>query len=145
MDMNRSFNVRKEDRSPEWIELNAEGQVLGRLATKIANILRGKHRPYYTPHTDCGDYVIVLNAEKVVLTGNKWTDKIYITKAHGYMGNKKETAARDLAKKHPEKIIELAVERMLPKNKLSRSIIGKLKVYVGQTHPHQAQVAPKSK
>ncbi len=140
MNMNRAFNLRKEDRAPEWIELDADGQILGRLATKIVTILRGKHRAYFTPHTDCGDYVVILNAEKIVLTGNKWTDKTYITKAHGYMGNKKEIAARD---KNPEELIHLAVKRMLPKNKLSRDIIGKLKIYTGNEHPHKAQTGKK--
>jgi large subunit ribosomal protein L13 len=138
MSMNKTFYLRKEDRQPAWYVIDAQGLILGRLATKIADILRGKNKAYYTPHTDCGDYVVVINADKIVLTGNKWNDKIYITHS-GWMGNKRETAAKDLAKKHPEELIELAVKRMLPKNILSRSVIKKLSVYTGDQHPHRAQ------
>lgn len=138
MNMNSAFFLRKEDRNPQWHIIDAEGKVLGRLATLVADKLRGKDKPYYTPHTDCGDYVIIINADKVVLTGDKWEGKTYITHTM-WMGGRKITAAKDLHKKHPTKIIELAVKRMLPKNKLNRCVIDKLKIYAGSEHPHTAQ------
>jgi len=138
--MNKAFYLRREDKNPAWIVIDAQGQVLGRLATKIADILRGKNKPFYTPHTDCGDYVVIINAEKVKLTGDKLTDKVYI-RYSGYMGTgKKQTTVRDLLVKHPTKILELAVKRMLPKNNLNNDIFRKLKVYAGPNHPHQAQI-----
>lgn len=138
MDMNKAFNLRKEDRNPQWRIVDAQDMVLGRLATRIAEVLRGKDKPYYTAHTDCGDYVIVLNAAKIKLTGNKMNDKIY-TRVSGWRSGKRETAAKDQLAKHPTSLVELAVKRMLPKNRLSRSVIGKLKVYEGSEHPHAAQ------
>lgn len=138
MNMNKAFFLRKEDRDPQWILIDAEGQVLGRLATRIVDLLRGKGKPEYTPHTDCGDYVVVINADKVALTGNKWEDKEYIRHTM-WMGGKKVTKAKDLRTKHPTDLVKLAVKRMLPKNRLSRQIIDKLKIYVGSEHPHQAQ------
>lgn len=140
MDMNKAFVLKKEDRNPRWIVVDAKGQVLGRLATKIADMLRGKDKPFYTPHTDSGDYVIVINAKEVVLTGNKWETKIY-DHYTGWMGGYKVTTAGQLMKKHPTEIIELAVKRMLPKNKLNSDIFGKLRVYPGAEHPHHGQVA----
>jgi len=140
VDMNSAFYLRKEDRSPKWRVIDAKGQILGRLATHITNVLRGKDKPLFTPHTDCGDYVVVINAEKIVLTGDKWDAKEYITNS-GWMGGKKVTTAKEKLKKDPTSIIELAVKRMLPKNRLSRDILDKLKVYVGEQHPHQAQVS----
>jgi len=137
--MNRSFVLKKEDHKPTWKLIDAEGQVLGRMATKIADMLRGKDQPYYTPHTDCGVYIVVINADKVVLTGNKMEDKEY-ARYTGWMGGYKVATAKELMEKHPTKIIELAVKRMLPKNKLSRQIFKKLKVYVGPEHPHKAQI-----
>lgn len=139
MNMNRSFVLKKEERQPEWIHFDAEGQVLGRLATKVADILRGKHKAIYTPHTDSGDYVVITNAEKVVLTGNKWEDKEYISYS-GYMSGKKVQSAQEMKEKHPTWIIEKAVKGMLPKNKLSNQLIRKLKVYTGSEHPHKAQL-----
>lgn len=136
--MNKTFYPRKEDVVAQWRHIDAEGLVLGRLATQVADILRGKDKPHYTPHTDCGDYVVITNAEKIILSGNKWDDKTYI-RVTGYLGNKKEIPAKDLHAKHPTQLIELAVRRMLPKNTLSRQIIKKLKVYTGSTHPHEAQ------
>ena len=138
-DMNRSFVLKKEDHKPNWRVIDAEGQILGRLATKIADILRGKDKPTYTPHTDSGDYVVVINAEKFALTGNKMEDKIYDWYT-GWMGGYKTATTKEMLAKHPTKIIELAVKRMLPKNKLNRQIFKKLKVYVGSEHPHKAQV-----
>ncbi len=140
MDMNRSYVMRKEDRQPEWRVIDASGMILGRLCTEIATVLRGKDKPEYTPHTDGGDYVIVTNCEKIVLTGNKWKDKIYET-VSGYRGGRKETSAEEMLKKDPRQLIILAVKRMLPKNTLNRAVLKKLKVYVGSEHPHKAQLS----
>ena len=142
MDMNKAFYLRKEDRSPEWRLIDAEGMVLGRLATQVAEILRGKDKPYYTPHTDSGDYVVVINADKVKLTGDKWNGKIYV-RVSGWRSGKRETTAKDQLAKHPTSLVKLAVKRMLPKNNLSRDIFDKLKVYAGSEHPHHAQKAEK--
>ena len=139
MDMNRSFFLRKEDRAPKWRIIDANGKVLGRLATQIADALRGKDKANYTPHTDCGDYIVVINADKVVLTGKKLAQKEYITYS-GWMSGKKVTLAKDMLRKHPTRILQLAVKRMLPKNRLSDQVIKKLKLYVGSEHPHKAQV-----
>lgn len=138
MDMNKTFYLRKEDRAPVWRLIDADGMVLGRLATQVADILRGKDKPYYTPHTDCGDYVVIINADKIKLTGNKWKDKIYVT-VSGWRSGKRETSAKDQMAKHPTSLIELAVKRMLPKNTLNRDAFKKLKVYTGPEHPHIAQ------
>ena len=140
MSMNKHFVLKKEDRAPQWRVVDAEGKILGRLATHIATVLRGKDKPYYTPHTDCGDYVVVINAEKVALSGNKMEDKEYI-RVSGWMGGKKVATAKELLAKHPTQLIEKAVRGMLPKNKLNKEIFKKLKVYVGPEHPHKAQVA----
>lgn len=138
MDFNKSFRLKKEDHKPAWLIVDAQDQVLGRLATKIADTLRGKNKVYYTPHTDGGDYVIVINAEKVKLTGNKLQDKIY-DRYTGYIGGYKVTTAKEMLKKHPTRVVEHAVKGMLPKNKLNRQIYKKLKVYAGADHPHAAQ------
>ncbi len=138
MNFNKAFNLRKEDRKPQWRILDIEGLILGRQATKIADVIRGKDKPYYTPHTDCGDYVIVINAEKVALSGNKLKDKLY-DRYTGWMGGYKVLTAEQMLEKHPTKVVELAVKRMLPKNKLNRQIFRKLKVYAGSEHPHKAQ------
>ncbi|HBS47954.1 TPA: 50S ribosomal protein L13 [Candidatus Dependentiae bacterium] len=142
--MNKSFIVKKENRDPQWRVIDASGRVLGRLATEIADILRGKDKPEYTPHVDCGDYVIVTNCEKIVLTGNKWDGKIY-SHYTGYRSGLKEFTAEAFMKKDPTKLIELAVKRMLPKNKLNRQIFSKLKVYAGKEHPHEGQVSVPAK
>lgn len=139
MSMNRTFYVKKEDRNPQWIELDAEGEILGRLATKIADTLRGKHLPSYTPHTDAGDYVIVTNAEKIVLSGNKLDTKIY-DRYSGWIGGYKTRTAREMMAKDATEVIRLAVQRMLPKSKMGRAVIDKLKIYIGKDHPHQAQI-----
>jgi large subunit ribosomal protein L13 len=122
----------------KWILVDAENQVLGRLATQIAIRLRGKHLPQFTPHVDLGDFVVVVNADKIRLTGNKWDQKVYYRHS-GYMGGVKETPARKLNQEHPERMIRLAVWGMLPKNRLGRKLIKKLKIYRGLEHPHEAQ------
>lgn len=139
MDMNKSYNLTKELRNPAWIEVDATDQVLGRLATQIASMLRGKDKPFYTPFTDSGDYVIVVNAEKVRLTGDKWESKMYLRHS-GWIGGLKQTAAKDIRSNDPTQLIQLAVKGMLPKNKLARQILGKLRVYAGDKHPHTAQI-----
>ena len=121
-----------------WYIVDGTNQTVGRIASKIAAVLRGKNKAYYTPHVDCGDYVIVINAEKVVLTGNKFHDKQYLNYS-GYPGGKKEEAAEDLIKRRPEVIMERAVKGMLPKNRLGRKMVKKLFVYAGDKHPHTAQ------
>jgi len=143
MSMNKHFVLKKEERAPQWRVFDAEGKILGRLATQIATVLRGKDKPYYTPHTDSGDYVVVINAEKVALSGNKMEDKEYI-RFSGWMGGKKVATAKELLAKHPTQLVEKAVKGMLPKNKLNKEIFKKLKVYVGPEHPHKAQVAKAS-
>ena len=122
----------------KWYVIDAEDKVLGRLATEVANILRGKNKPIYTPHVDTGDFVIVINAEKVKLTGNKWEDKIHASHT-GYPGGRREVAYKEIREKHPERVIEYAVKGMLPTSRLGRSMFGKLKVYAGPNHPHEAQ------
>jgi large subunit ribosomal protein L13 len=130
--------VTKETHQPEWFVVDASDVVLGRLATKVATVLRGKHKPTYTPHADAGDYVIVLNSSKVVLTGNKLLDKNYIDFS-GYPGGKKEETAANLIKRRPNKIIERAVKGMLPKNRLGKAMYKKLVVLEGSEHNHSAQ------
>jgi large subunit ribosomal protein L13 len=121
-----------------WYVVDAEGEVLGRLATRVAEVLRGKHKPAFTPHLDTGDYVIVLNAAKVRVTGRKFTDKMYFTHS-GYMGGEKLTPFSTMIAKNPTRVIDLAVKGMLPKNNLGRLVRKKLKVYAGGEHPHVAQ------
>ena len=131
-----------DERDREWFVIDAKDTVLGKLATRAATILTGKHKPTFTPFLDTGDHVIVINASKVHLTGRKETDKMY--RHHTlYLGGLKSTAAGDVRKKHPTRIIEEAVRGMLPKTKLGRAMFHKLKVYAGDVHPHQAQ-KPKS-
>lgn len=122
----------------KWYVIDASGQTLGRLASEVAAILRGKHKPTYTPHVDTGDFVIVINADKIVLSGNKLDQKMY-RRHSGYPGGLKEMTYRNLLAKKPEKAIEIAVKGMLPKNRLGRKMFTKLKVYRGSEHPHQAQ------
>ncbi|MCP3902629.1 MAG: 50S ribosomal protein L13 [Planctomycetes bacterium] len=123
---------------PRWHSVDAEGKVLGRMATGIATVLMGKHRPEYTPHVECGDFVVVTNAGKVVLTGRKAEQKMYKTYS-GYPGGQRERSYGTLLETRPELVIEQAVRRMLPKNRLGRKMIRKLKVYAGTDHPHHAQ------
>jgi large subunit ribosomal protein L13 len=122
---------------PKWWLVDADEKILGRLSSDIAVILMGKHRPTYTPHVDTGDHIVVINAEKVALSGNKWEKKVY-TRYTGYPGLRSETAADRLAKR-PEMILREAVRRMLPKNKLGRKMLSKLKIFIGPDHDHQAQ------
>ena len=129
---------RKEDVKPVWFVVNAEDKVVGRLCSRVAHILRGKHKPTYTSNVDCGDYVIVLNAEKIRFTGNKWKQKEYI-RYSGYPGGQKKARADTVRDSHPERLIEAAVRGMLPKNKLGRKMFKKLFVYKGPEHPHIAQ------
>ena len=121
-----------------WYVVDADGQTLGRLAAKVAAVLRGKHKPGFSPSVDCGDYVIIVNADKIHVTGNKLTDKMYYRHS-GYPGGLRELTLRDQLKRYPTRPVELAVKGMLPKNKLGRQMIKKLKVYQGAEHPHQAQ------
>jgi large subunit ribosomal protein L13 len=127
-----------QDVKPEWIHIDASGQVVGRLATRIAMILMGKHKPTYTPHVDTGDFVVVTNAEKVVFTGRKWADKKYYHHTT-WVGGLVETPAARMRDRHPERILEYAVRRMLPKTRLGRKMFKKLKIYAGPDHPHAAQ------
>lgn len=135
--MQKTYMAKPDEVTPEWWVVDADGKTLGRMAREIAVRLMGKHRPTYTPHTETGDYVIVLNCDKVALSGNKWQNKQYrwVT---GYTGQKSETA-ESRRQRHPERIIYDAVRRMLPKNKLARQMIKKLKIYNTDQHPHQAQ------
>ena len=133
----KTFVAKPGELKPRWWIADAEGQVVGRLASDIAVVLMGKHRPIYTPHIDTGDFVIVTNIEKLTLSGSKWEQKTY-TWYTGYPGLRSETAASRFARK-PEQIMRDAVRRMLPKNKLGRKMLAKLKLYTGSQHPHQSQ------
>jgi large subunit ribosomal protein L13 len=124
--------------SRKWYIVDAEDQVLGRMASQIASILKGKHKPIYSPHQDVGDFVVVVNADKIKVTGNKMADKVYYRHST-YPGGQKATTLQQMMQKHPTRVIELAVKRMLPKNSLGRKMILKLKVYAGSVHPHKAQ------
>ena len=133
-----TYSAKKGEVERSWYIIDAENKVLGRIATKIAAILRGKHKPVFTPHMDTGDFVVVINAKKVHMTGRKLTNKIYYRHT-GYPGGLKSMTAEEMLKKKPENIIKLAVQGMLPKNKLGRKQLTKLKVYSGSNHPHKAQ------
>lgn len=136
--MKNSYMQKKEEVVRNWYVIDAKDVVLGRLASHVANILRGKHKPTYTPNIDCGDYVIVVNASKVNLTGNKLTDKIYYDHS-GYTGGLRERTAREMVENYPVEMVERAVKGMLPKNRLGRQMFKKLFVYAGEEHPHTAQ------
>jgi len=131
-------SAKKTDNEGKWYVIDAEDAVLGRLATKVATHLRGKHNPAFTPHVDTGDWVVVINAEKIVLTGRKWDQKFY-HRHSGYVGGLTSINARKLKEKRPEDLVRFAVKGMLPKNRLGRQLFKKLKVYVGNEHPHEAQ------
>jgi large subunit ribosomal protein L13 len=133
-----TYSARKTDNAGKWWIVDADGAVLGRLASVVASRLKGKHNPLYTPHVDCGDFIVVVNAEKIVMTGNKATDKIYYQHS-GYIGGLKSITAGKLLEKKPEDVIRFAVKGMLPKNTLGRAMYKKLKVYAGSAHPHEAQ------
>ena len=134
----KTFSAKPAEVKRDWYVVDADGKTLGRLSTEIARRLRGKHKAEYTPHVDTGDYIIVINAEKVRVTGNKEQDKFYY-KHTGYIGNMKSVSLGKLRQTHPERIIETAVKGMLPKNPLGRAMYKKLKVYAGSQHGHQAQ------
>ncbi|WP_188207965.1 50S ribosomal protein L13 [Alkalibacillus aidingensis] len=136
--MRTTFMANENNVERKWYVVDAEGQTLGRLATEVATLLRGKHKPSYTPHVDTGDNVIIINADKVELTGKKLTDKIYYRHSN-YPGGLKERTAEEMRTKYPEKMLEQAVKGMLPKNKLGRKMGKKLHVYRGAEHNHQAQ------
>jgi len=134
----KTYTPKVQEIQRRWVLVDAEGLVLGRLASAIAQLLRGKHKPMYTPHLDTGDFVVVVNAEKVRLTGNKAESKAYFRHS-GYMGGERFIPFRTMIEKHPERVIDLAVKGMLPKNNLGRLMRRKLKVYAGPSHPHEAQ------
>ncbi len=134
----KTISANKETAKHSWYVVDATDKTLGRICTQIANRLRGKHKPEYTPHVDTGDYVVVVNADKVKVTGRKATDKLYYHHT-GYPGGIKSVSFNQLMQKSPERAIEMAVRGMMPKNKLSSAMLGKLKVYAGSEHPHAAQ------
>lgn len=134
----KSYLAKQGDIDPKWYVVDATDKVLGRLAVEIANVLRGRHRPTYTPHMDTGDFVVVINAEKVAVTGRKERDKKYMFYS-GYFGNERYVSLAEFRERRPEFIIEHAVKGMLPRNKLGRAQLKKLKIYAGSEHPHEAQ------
>jgi large subunit ribosomal protein L13 len=131
-------SAKNSDNPQKWYVVDANGAVLGRLASQVAHRLRGKHNPKFTPHVDTGDWVIVINAEKIVLTGRKMDQKMYYRHS-GYIGGLKQMSAKELLEKKPEELVRSAVKGMLPKNKIGRRLFKKLKVYTGNVHPHEAQ------
>jgi len=134
----KTFSAKPHEVRREWLVVDAAGKNLGRLASEIARRLRGKHKPEFTPHVDTGDYIVVINAEKIAVTGRKMTDKMYHHHT-GYIGNLKSISLEQQLQKHPERVIGSAVKGMLPKNPLGRAMFRKLKVYAGSQHPHEAQ------
>ena len=134
----KTYVATNESRQRDWWVVDAEGKTLGRLATQIADALRGKRKPEYTPHVDTGDFVVVINAAKIVVTGNKRTDKIYYRHS-GYPGGIRSRTLNEMLERRPEEVIRKAVKGMLPRNRLARQQINKLKVYAGPEHPHEAQ------
>ena len=138
----KTYTAKKETVERQWVIVDAQDQVLGRLATRVATILRGKNKPIFTNHVDTGDFVVIVNAEKIRLTGNKLDDKTYYSHS-GYPGGIKGMTAREMLEKKPEQVIKIAVKGMLPKNRLGSKLISKLKVYAGPDHPHEAQLPEK--
>jgi len=134
----KTISANKATVQKEWVVVDATDQVLGRLSAKVAKLLRGKYKPSYTPHIDCGDNVIIINADKVILTGNKWTDRVYLNFT-GYPGGQKKTSPAELIKKGEAKLFNRVVKGMLPKNKLGAQLLRNLYVYAGSEHPHAAQ------
>lgn len=134
----KTISANKATVKKEWVLVDAENEVLGRLASKVAKLIRGKYKPNFTPHVDCGDNVVIINAEKIQLTGKKMTDKVY-TSYTGYPGGQRSTTPARIMEKFPERVIEHAVRGMLPKNRLGRAIFGNLHVYTGAEHKHEAQ------
>lgn len=135
----KTYSVKKDEIKRDWFVVDAEDQILGRLATQVAARLRGKHKPTFTPHLDVGDFVVVVNADKIKLTGRKWDQKMYHHHS-GYIGGMTSVNARTMMEKKPEELVLQAVRRMLPKTRLGRAQLKKLKVYAGPDHPHQAQL-----
>lgn len=134
----KTVSANKKTVDKQWVVIDAEGEILGRLSSKVASLIRGKHKPSFTPNVDCGDNVIVINADKVKLTGNKMQDKQYVSHT-GYPGGQRFISPKDLLAKHPTRIVEKAVRGMLPKNRLGSALLKNLHVYVGAEHPHTAQ------
>jgi len=134
----KTISANRKTVDKQWLLVDAEGQTLGRLASTVAKLLRGKHKPNYTPHVDCGDNIVVINAEKVTLSGNKWDDKTY-SRYTGYPGGQRYTSAKELLEKNPGRIVEKAVKGMLPKTRLGADLFRNLKVYVGAEHDQEAQ------
>lgn len=134
----KTVSANKETAMKEWVLIDAEGEILGRLASRVAMILRGKHKTNFTPHADCGDNVIIINLDKIAMTGNKWNDKVYL-KHTGYPGGQREMLAKELLAKNPKTFMYKVVKGMLPKNILGRQIINNLHVYAGAEHKHEAQ------
>ena len=134
----KTISANKENANKQWYVVDAENQTLGRFASKVAQVLRGKTKPNFTPHADCGDYVVVLNADKIKLTGKKWDQKEYVTHST-YPGGQKTTTASEMMAKHPVRMVEWAILGMLPKNRLGRAIFRNLHVYAGNKHNHEAQ------
>ena len=134
----KTLNANAATANKEWVLVDAKNQVLGRLASQIARVLRGKHKASYTPHTDMGDHVVVINAEKVKMTGKKWNDRVIYTYS-GYPGGQKELTPSMIKQKHPERLVEHSVRGMLPKNSMGRQLFRSLQVYAGAEHPHTAQ------
>ncbi|WP_028297162.1 50S ribosomal protein L13 [Olivibacter sitiensis] len=134
----KTVSANKNTVNKEWIVVDAEGEILGRLASNIAKVIRGKHKSSFTPHVDCGDNVIVINADKIKLTGNKMSDKRYV-RYTGYPGGQRFTSPKEMLAKHPGRIVEKAVRGMLPKNRLGHALFNNLFVYAGAEHPHAAQ------
>jgi len=134
----KTVSANRNTVNKEWVLVDADGQTLGRLASKVAMLIRGKYKPNYTPHVDCGDNVVIINAEKIILSGNKWTDKSYIRHT-GYPGGQRSLTATELFKKDPTRIVEKAVKGMLPKNKLGNALFKNLNVFAGAEHDKQAQ------
>lgn len=134
----KTVSANRKTVDKQWLLVDAEGQTLGRLSSKVAKLLRGKHKPNFTPHVDCGDNVVIINAEKIVLSGNKWNSKVYL-RYTGYPGGQRETSVKELLAKNPASIVEKAVKGMLPKNRLGADLFRNLKVYVGTAHGQEAQ------
>lgn len=134
----KTISANKATVNKEWLLVDADGEILGRLASKVAKLIRGKHKPDFTPHVDCGDNVIIINADKVKMTGNKWEEREYI-RYSGHPGGQKSVQVSEVFKKHPEKVVENAVRGMLPKNRLGRAIFKNLYVYAGDKHEQEAQ------
>ena len=137
----KTISANKATVDKQWVLVDAEGQSLGRMASKVAKLLRGKYKPNFTPHVDCGDNVVVINADKIVLTGNKWEDKTYVRHT-GYPGGQRFRTAQELFDKQPERLVEKAVKGMLPKNKLGAELFRNLRVYVGTEHDQDATILP---